>query len=234
MPLSSQIVELATSEPTRGQLGRVEALRRALRTGPNGPRMGGTATTTFLDDISQRPPWQPVVYTHPEQNAASAVRRRQVRDDVTGTMRPEPLSATDAVWLQRVPQDPAQVPFDDAIQLARLAASFTDKGSSDGRLVWSVWEPVKHVHDTAAAEADLRAAERPYPPVPPSVHEALQDAIAAEVPQLRPDEVRLRADAMLVDALRERDAARQERIDDARARLASLRAAREQRLAVTR
>jgi len=120
-----------------------------------------------------------------------------------------------------VPTDPAQVSYADATQLAGLSTSLAGtQHASDARLVESVYAPVRELHDGNAARVALTAAQRPAPPVPSSALQALTDAIATEVPTLQPAEALSRAGTQLREALDKRNAARDQKVLDARAAIA--------------
>ena len=112
------------------------------------------------------------------------------------------LTPSDLAWINRLSTDPAAVPFHDAVSLAGLASGLsTFKNPSDVRLVQSVSQPVKEVHDASAARVALAAAQTPVPNVPSSALSALTDSIAAEVPNLQPTKAVARAGTQLHEAL---------------------------------
>lgn len=141
----------------------------------------------------------------------------------------ESLTPSDMLWLQRLPQDPAKVPFDDAVRLSQLARTITATANpSDHNLLQSIWAPVKEQYDRRRAEAQLYNADLRLPSLPNEAHAALGELIQAESDQLTPVEAFNRANSMFADALaaRDREAERMKaeaqaflsRIDEAAAR----------------
>jgi hypothetical protein len=114
-----------------------------------------------------------------------------------------PLSPAEHAWLARTfppGVDPAAVAHADAAALARLAASrFADK--TDGQLVASIWAPIRDFHDGQAAALAVAEAARPSAKLPPSVLNAMLDAVAAETTGLSPDEQLTRASQLVHDAV---------------------------------
>ncbi|MCU1612777.1 MAG: hypothetical protein JWO98_317 [Frankiales bacterium] len=206
-PLSSQkVLDLIKAPATGVNNGRARFTAQSGR--------GATpAQKQFAEDMANLPAPQRTSTAHP----ADTVRGAQAVHKA--------LSPSDLMWLQRLPQDPAQVPFQDAGTVAAMAHGLAinlPMGHSDRRLIDSVWQPIKSFHDKRAADAALGNARQPLPPIPASALPALADAVAAEVPQLNDSEVLARASELLRQALEERGAARAQAIQKAEAELAKL------------
>ncbi|MDQ6746901.1 MAG: hypothetical protein M3010_02160 [Candidatus Dormibacteraeota bacterium] len=224
---SRTILDLVSQPPSLGLKGKIAYHQRAQRTSMNAFN-GPSSHQRFLDDLAAQcetlPPPTATASGHP----ADDPRARSVKP-VDG------LAPSDLAWLTRLPADPAQVPYDDAVSLASLASGLSAfKYPSDARLLQSVWQPVKEIHDANAARVALDQAQTPVPSVPSSALSALTDAIAAEVPQLDSTEAVARAGAQLRDTLDKRTAARDTKIMDARAAIAAASEAAARRTAVTR
>jgi hypothetical protein len=222
---SKQLLDLLVDQPgSPGFRGRVEAIKRyALRPATHGGRGQSINHDRLIADLEAMPPAAPAEkYLHPADDAKRT--SPLLRDAATGAGYQ--LTPADIAWIQRLPADPAQVSYDDAVHLAALAnasSRTTDPGGH--RLIQSVWAPVKEVHDARAAEVTLRNAQAPRPDLPASARAALADAVAAESPELHPDEAATRASRMLDEALAKRREARDEAVMDARAAIAQAREA---------
>lgn len=130
-----------------------------------------------------------------------------------------PFTASDVVWLQRLPADPAAISDDDVVQLTRLVAT-AEPRSGDARLVGSIFEPVRRLHARRRAEAELAALKALSPvQTPQRLSEALAEAVRSEVPQLSHDEAALRASRMINEATTVRDQAHADRLAAAEAAL---------------
>ncbi len=234
MLTSQQILDVVGAEPSAALAGKVAFMRRSLRTGMHG-KSGPDSHHQFLADVAEQsaaagPPG--ATYQHP----ADDPRVRAVKPSEAG------LSGSAIAWLSRLPADPAKVSHDDAIQLAGLAAGSAglagglpgSQAASDARLIQSVWEPVREIHDANAARAGLAAAQTSPPPVPSSAVRALADSIAAEVPDLSASEALGRAGSQLRDTLDNRVGARQQKVADARDAIARAQEAAAPRTATTR
>jgi len=225
---SKQILDLVGQEPKPALAGRVVLHQRAMRTATN-TNSGPPSHTRFLADMAAQfaaVPRAPEKYLHPADDAKAMPDPRIT----TGS-----LSPADVAWLQGLPGDPEQVPYDDAVQLAKMAANVsTTKDAPSARLIGQKWLPVKELHDGRAAQAALTTAQVIAPPVPSSVLPALTDAIAAEHPTLEPDEAVGRAGAQLRDALDQRNAAREDKVLTARAAIAKASEASARRTSTTK
>lgn len=224
---SRTILDLVSQNPSHALKGKVAYLAGAQRTSMNAFN-GPDSHRRLLDDLEAQcealPPPTAATYAHP----ADDPRARSVKP-VNG------LTPADLAWINRLPTDPARVPFDDAVSLASLASGVSAfKHPADARLVQSVWAPVREIHDANAARVALDQAQTPVPAVPSSALSALTDAVAAEVPQLDSTEAVARAGAQLRDTLDKRTAARDTKIMDARAAIAQAAEAAARRTAVTR
>jgi len=240
MPLTSkQVLELISSS-SRGRAGAAEAMKRQLEAG-RAPGVGfGVAEQrrflgAFIDEArpdrsgSSRVTREPKKsYPHPER----AARLAPDTSDRGGPDMKTGLQPADLIWIQRLPVDPTQVTYADAVQLASLY-NVTKPGTSDRRLVESVWTPVKRVHDRKAAEAELEVARQPLPSVPSSALGALTEAVRAETSELTDDEVVARASQLLRTALDGRTAEREAAIAAVESQIAALRDAQAQREALT-
>lgn len=213
MLTSQQILDLIAQEPRPGLAGKVASHQRASRTSMN-TFAGPESHRRFLADMADQagsvgPPSGK--YVHPADDARAGSSGRPA----------EALSPADIEWLRGLPTDPAQVSYDDAVQLARIAANASAfKDPSSARLINQRWTPVKEIHDARAAQVALSNAQTTAPSVPSSALSALTDAVAAETPQLQPDEAVARAGKMLRETLDRRNAAREQKLLDARAAIA--------------
>ena len=219
---SKQIVKLISEPATGASLGSVAYMARRGR--PGSSVVGGPSAKqqAFLADMGKVRPAQRETYQHPA--------------DAPPVLRQEgPVSPVEVAWLNRLPQDPQQVSFDDARALATMARTvLAAKHPADARLVHQVWDPIKAVHDQAAAKVAIDNDRQPLPDVPSSTLGALADAIHAEQDQLRPEEALTRASVMLQQARQQRVAAHEQTIASATEQHDIATAAAAQRLAATR
>jgi len=126
-------------------------------------------------------------------------------------------------WLQRLPAEPHHIPYEDGRVLAGMAQA-TPLGSSDRRLVDSIWNPVKQLHDIGQAKAALANADAAAVPTPPpATHHVLAAALAREMPMLTPDEVTARARTQLAAAVDKQSEARRKARGAAAQKLIDLR-----------
>lgn len=132
--------------------------------------------------------------------------------------RREPLTASDLMWLERLPRDPAEVTEDQAKELANLAARVEPR-SSDARLVQSIFEPVRERYQARTTEALVGRQQKLAPPRPPDYGlTLLAEAIARdEAPAGCGEEVALafgvaQAKEKLDGALARRDAEQESRL----------------------
>jgi hypothetical protein len=226
MLTSKQILELITAR-RGGVRGRVEALLRSLEGGaPGAHRFSDQAK--FLRAFRETEREKRDTYAHPERRAQSV----PLDPSRQGDQRTATLAPVDIAWLQRLPADPAQVTYADAVQLASFARTIPNR-TADRRLLDAVWLPVKEVHDLKAAEVELANARQPLPEVPQSAFGALVEAVRAETSELSDDEMLNRASTLLKDTLDKRSAERDERIAAAESQISALRQAQEQRQALT-
>lgn len=138
--------------------------------------------------------------------------------------RREPLTASDLMWLDRLPRDPAEVTEDQAKELAQLA-SRVEPRSSDARLVSSIFEPVRERYQSRTTEALVSRQQKLAPPPPPGYGlTLLAEAIArSEAPAGVGEESamafgRARAKEQLDEALARRDAEQGARLASIEAR----------------
>lgn len=232
MLTSQKILSLVGKEPGRGIAGAVAFQRRDMRSGMNG-RIGPDSHHRFLAEMEQTARTAPAPtasYLHPADMAR--VRPASSPNSAAKTG----LSPADLMWIDRLPRNPEQVSHDDAVTLAGLAREVSSMTSpSDARLIQSVWEPVREVHDRRSAQADAAAAAAtPDPNVPSSTLAALADSIEAEVPGLTHAEALQRAGTALDEVLTTRRKALEDRMMSAAWKGTSADLATERRTAVTR
>jgi len=228
MLTSKQILDVVAQDPNHpSAAGKVAYLRRSLKK-TMGVRTDPASHYQFADDLAaQHEPGSATAepYRHPASDPKAHAPGRGGA----------PLTGSDLAWIARLPTDPAQMPYSDAVQLAGLHASLSGtQHTSDRRLVESAWSPVKELHDDAAARVALAAAQRPAPPVPSSALQALADSITLEVPTLEPAEALSRGGTQLRDALDKRATVRQQKAAQARDAIARAQAAAAARTATTR
>lgn len=193
---SRQIVSMISTPPSGIGVGRARFAARQAHGGP-------ASHAKFAADMANQPVPKTTSVVHPEDAVRGQERQHKA------------LAPADLAWLDRLPRDPAQVPFPDATTVAAMFRGLTaaqPAGSSDRRLIDAVYAPIRAHHDRRVADAALTNARQPLPPVPSSALPALADAIAAEVPQLSDSEVMGRAGDMLRQALDQRGAARDKAI----------------------
>lgn len=214
-----QILDLIAARPTPITQGRSMSLLRQVQR----DRQSTGDERRFVEAFAAQTPPKAEIYSHPEVAASTALR-------LPG--QPTGLQPADLAWLQRLPSDPAQVTYADAVQLASFVRDSAPR-TSDRRLLDAVWLPVKAVHDLKAAETELANARLPPPTVPSTALNALAEAVGREAPQLDDDEAVARASRLLREALDRRSDERDARITKAQARLETVRAERVQRQALT-
>lgn len=158
-------------------------------------RSGNRRLAEYLQKIADTPGAEQVVARHPRDLARGAARR-----DKAG------LTDSDRMWLARLPTDPKQIRWEDAVALAELVASVDSMAHpSDARLLASIWEPVDALHSRRVAEQRLANTRRPLPAIPDGAVDVVAEALAGEVDGLTEQEVRARAAQMLQDAMVARD-----------------------------
>lgn len=222
MPMSSRQILDTITAPQVSAVAQGGLMYAGRRDG-----MGGTDLTPrqrqFVADLTNVKQHAPQSTAHPAQGPANQIRK------------PGPLQPAEVAWLQRFPSpvDPTAVAFQDAQALASMASSVdVTKHPGDARLVSSIWRPVGDYHDHRAAQAAMANANAPLPELPASTLGALADAIAAETPQLTPEEAVGRAGRMLSDATTKRQTARDAAIAAAQAQQAAVDASVHTRTAV--
>lgn len=223
---SQTITQWIAVPPTPTLAGKVAFVARGLRNDRHSSRPVPQSHVQFAADLAKTLTDTPQAakYVHPGEDPAVGAAR-----PVTG------LSPADLAWLDRLPRDPAEMTYDDAVAVAAMHASLSSMTSpSDKRLVESVYRPVAELHDAAQAGTVLAQASAPLPPVPSSALPALTDAVAAEAPALTPEESVARASRLLGDALAARQAARDAKLAQAEAVVSQAQAATAARLAVRR
>lgn len=240
MLTSAQILETLSNLGAPGMAGRVSAMRRFAPNAPNGP--GGSALTPaqrdFLTAAAAVPIHTPATYDHPAASAALMIRTRGPERNaanggsasITAASRDTALTQSEHAWLQRLPANPAAIPFDDAKTLAGLLQSVSRP--DDLRLMHSIADPVLEYHDHQQAQVDLANATAPIEPAPHQALPALADAVAAENNQLEPDEVVNRAANLLRESGLQRLHQQTYKINDAQQRVDRLQATANARLAM--
>ncbi len=152
---------------------------------------GSPALRQLCDELISRRVEKPTLPPHPEQHTA---RGRYLRDS------DEELSPVELVWLQRLPRDPKDVTFEEAARLAALAGSISPtKAPSSARLVESVWEPVKALHDKRLAEAKLEQARQPLPSIPDGGLQAITELLVREHPDVSENALSVHAQELLAE-----------------------------------
>lgn len=221
-PSSKQLLEVISFEPTGANIGVVQYMIRSMRAAASGISYGPQSrqirssdpatpvVTAWLQGVleaMQQGATGGGVFRHPRDMAH---RKRQPRR--TGDLE---LTPVELAWLQRLPADPEQVSFDDAVELA--AMTFVDRGigSPSTRLLNSHWLPVEAVFDRREAEYRLQEARRPLHLIPNPVP-AVAAVIALEVDGvLTGSEIQARADRLVAAAMADRRERHQQRLDEA-------------------
>jgi len=208
--LSSQDVLHLTTTPRTGiHRGKVMFHQQRLQTPRNAEE---AAQRDLLDHLVAQPAEGSMQsYVHPGDNPTPNLAAQ--------------LNAADLGWLQRLPAEPHHISYEDGRVLAGMAQA-TKLGSSDRRLVDSIWNPVKQLHDIGQAKANLANADAAAVPTPPpATHDVLATALAREMPMLTADEVRARARTQLADAVAKQTETRRQARDAAADALAKATAA---------
>ena len=121
------------------------------------PNSGTPKTRELLTELAT-PQASRTKVAHPLQHATRAQYRRDQDDD---------LSPAELMWLQRLSLDPTQISFPDAARLAALTQSVSRvQAPASARLLDSIWQPVKEVHDRRVAEAQRANAAEPLTRIP--------------------------------------------------------------------
>ena len=167
-----------------------------------------TPETELLDALLAANPSSPTAPAHVNPTRAG----------IKLNSKPKELGPADLAWLERLSRDPAAITDHDARELAGLAASVAHP-SSDARLVLSILEPVRLLHDQRQARAELTAMQAlPAVTIPASAVRVVSDALAREHPALLPTEVTARATDLLRTAQEQGAQGRQARLSAAQAR----------------
>lgn len=165
-----QVIDLLGA-PTRVLKGRALGV---LNPYPTGRSNLTPAQAKFVQEVTKSDAKLTPIAPHPEDRAALDGYRRKPGEELT---------AVELAWLQRLPLEPEKVTFDDAVQLAALDHSIREATNpASARLIRSIWEPVKDLHDIARAEAKLRRAKAEPNAIPSSAFDALVDALKSEYP----------------------------------------------------
>jgi hypothetical protein len=176
MPLTTQeILKLLDGKQmTKGRAGAM--LRRSEKPG----NYLTADQRAFLQSVYKTPYRKSdVSVPHPQDEATRAQYRRDKDEDLT---------AVELAWLQRLPLDPAKVTFDDATHLAALANSVkVTKTPASARLVQSVWQPVKQLHDERIAKARVEHVRAGLNDLPDTTIGAIADALAEQHPGVSRD-----------------------------------------------
>lgn len=181
----------------------------------------------FIEAIGERSAGRPSVPPHPADHAQLGGVRNSRQKDAD-------LTAVELAWLQRLPLDPKQITFDDAVQLASLSASIGRiKAPASARLIDSVWQPVKDIHDERVAKARFEHAKAAPQPMPSSTLDALTDTLAAKHPEVSWDALRIDARSMLNDYVTTRDREQEKAIERAERNLKEVRESIARRAEIT-
>jgi hypothetical protein len=149
---ATEIDDVLSNHDKPSNLGKVSFLHQRETALVGRPGYSRNAET-FLGDLRAARPTEPPApaYLHPAHDQAA----------MGATNAADALTPSDLVWLQRVPADPAAVPYDDAVTLARMRDNLSDRTNPyDARLVRSIATPVLEHHDRLAAESTLAAISR--------------------------------------------------------------------------
>jgi hypothetical protein len=239
MLTTSKIRDLITAGPAAHQAARglVAAEERFAPRGHNNYPVYDSAGRAFLEQLRDTRPEAMTGYKHPGREArATSIRGLDEAARRFGTTdTPGPLTPADIAWINSLPA-PEHVSYRDAVELAGLAAR-TEPGSADDRLVRSRWEPVRHRHDLADAQAQLAAARAPWPALN---HDVVTEAFAAALGRdpeaagvLTDAEIHGRANDLTREAFTARDTARAQAIEAAQTHLTRLEQDHAARTAVT-
>jgi hypothetical protein len=118
------------------------------------------------------------------------------------------LSPADLIWIQGLPKDPTQVPFEDATRIAMLTKQVDRyEHPSDAHLLRSVWAPIKTHHDRRKADALAHNAAIPLPDLEHDSAVVVAEYIRQETPELRQEEALLRARELVQEAKAKRASA---------------------------
>lgn len=228
MLTSDQVVDAIVNYGRPGGRGRARALDRINRTGMGTSTMT-TAQRALVESIATAQVTAPAAgYAHP----AAEARTHRSPAPPGSESQAAPLTAAAVAFLQRLPEEPDKIPYDDAVEVFKMANG--NVAPQDAPLVRAVADPLRSFHDRRAADAQLAAAQEPPLRVPASALNALADAIAAENEQLHPAEALGRANDKIAELSRRRLQAHEERVEAARQRIAQLDADDARRTAVTR
>lgn len=205
MTLTSAQILSAITLPRRAMAqGKLEWMRREADHRQRG----------LIEELADASVHRAQVYANPTTYRPSMEQRRDTRGGRTN----RELSPADLLWLQRLPTDPERVTDDDARTLSAMAAEVAPPG--DKRLVKSIFDPVRRLHDRRQAEAELANLRAATPrPVPSAAQSVLADAILSETPGLTTDEAMSRARAAIQTATAEQHDQRDTAIAQAQARI---------------
>jgi hypothetical protein len=114
-----------------------------------------------------------------------------------------PLGPADFMWLQRLDRDPAKVSDAEARELFKMRLE-TELGSSEARLIESMFAPVEALHegrvDAANRAALAKVAAFPVPAIPSRATEMVRRLIEEADPELRYHETEQRAREVIAAA----------------------------------
>lgn len=175
----NRIIELAVQGGLGVNRGYAMGMKRRLEQ-PGAEQWGKTqARRKFLGELigSERPP-SSGGYTHPARVSARNIDRDKNR-----------LDASDLAWLERLPRDPTEVSLEDAATVHGLLKNLRlgRASESDRRLVQSIWQPIKALHDKAEAVHNLELARRPLPELSEAAVAAVAEVMCNEDPSLDPE-----------------------------------------------
>lgn len=201
---------------------------KALSARHSGTRSSTTlpsAQLQFLDDVGRRTNTKDDVPVHPEDRSRLLGDRRDRGAD---------LSPVELAWLQRLPIEPTDITFDDAVRLAELARTVSEmKTPASFRLIESIWGPVRELHDERVARAKLKIAQRPIAPLPKSTKDAIEAYLVERSPETSPRALGYEADEIIDEYRKQQKAEHARNLERAEKALQTVLAARAKRASLT-
>jgi hypothetical protein len=179
----------------------------------------GPHQVAFLKQLADTPRREP----SPRAVHPADVARRGTEGRAPGAgIRPAGTSGSDLadeldppslMWLERLPSDPKDISFEDAVRLFRMVDS-VKANTTSGMLLRSIAEPLDLLH-TERVVRD-RIANLPTPArVSDLARGALAEAVAGAHPELHPEEIAVRARRLTQDF----EAEQEDRYDQSKAQL---------------
>lgn len=214
------LIETITMQPSGMNTGRIRSMlhtAKGVQSGNRRPMAANVApqpVVKYLSDLLRV--METAERTSVPQHPIDVARPRHADRD---TGKPDPLSASDIAWISGLPSDPEQVSWNDAVDLASMALAFTGSNgrNGDARLIRQRWEPISEVYDRRVSTAQAAAANATLPAIPVPA-EAVAELLAYELPpEMRPSEIRARANELVDAAFEKRKAQHERRIAAAKA-----------------